>query len=153
MEFLEIEAMNLINRFNKICKDYDILAVYIFGSMSKEGIAILNGKKPKKIDSLADIDLGIVFFKKQLNPNKRIKVYSGLYLELSDIFSPFTLDLVFLQETGIIIQFEAINGILAFAKDKSTTPRAWPTAKAVLVFFAKKTSSIAALSGLYSETN
>ncbi|OGV97273.1 MAG: hypothetical protein A2Z59_11930 [Nitrospinae bacterium RIFCSPLOWO2_02_39_17] len=109
--------MNLINRFNKICKDYDILAVYIFGSMSKEGIAILNGKKPKKIDSLADIDLGIVFFKKQLNPNKRIKVYSGLYLELSDIFSPFTLDLVFLQETGIIIQFEAINGILAYCQD------------------------------------
>src|SRR3989338_4320413 len=83
MEFLEIEAMNLINRFNKICKDYDILAVYIFGSMSKEGIAILNGKKPKKIDSLADIDLGIVFF----------------------------------QETGIIIQFEAINGILAYCQD------------------------------------
>lgn len=55
--------MSFKDRFNKICRDYNVLAVYIFGSMSKEGIAILNGKKPKKIDSLADIDLGIVFLK------------------------------------------------------------------------------------------
>ncbi len=39
---------------------------------------------------------------------------------MSEIFSPYLLDLVFLQETGVILQFEAINGlpIYTFDEDK-----------------------------------
>jgi predicted nucleotidyltransferase len=110
--------MSKKERFNKICADYNILSAYIFGSMSKEGSAILNGKKTKKISPLADIDIGVVFLKGKLNLRERIKTYGRLYSELSDIFSPFTLDLVFLQETGVIVQFEAINGILIYSHDE-----------------------------------
>lgn len=106
------------NKFKKICKDYGILAAYLFGSIAKEGAGLLNGKKPGKLDPLADIDLGVVFIKKHLNTKERMKTYSRLYTELSEIFSPFNLDLVFLQETGVNIQFEAINGILAYSRDE-----------------------------------
>jgi len=36
---------------------------------------------------------------------------------LSEIFSPFKLALIFLQETWIILQFEAINGIPVYTSD------------------------------------
>ncbi|OGW14923.1 MAG: hypothetical protein A3G93_12020 [Nitrospinae bacterium RIFCSPLOWO2_12_FULL_45_22] len=110
--------MNARERFRKICKDYAILTAYIFGSMARDGAAILDGKKHGKIDPLADIDIGVVFLERPLDPNERIKIYSRLHSTLSDIFLPFTLDLILLQETGIIIQFEAINGILIYSHDE-----------------------------------
>lgn len=105
-------------RFKQICKDYDILAVYIFGSCAKEGANLLKGKKPEEVDPLADVDVGVVFLKKPLDAKERIKTYGKLYAELSELFSPFSLDLVFLQETGVIIQFEAINGIVVYSHDE-----------------------------------
>lgn len=110
--------MNVREQFNKICKTHNILSAYIFGSMSKKGAAILDGKKPKKTDPIADVDIGVVFLERLSDPKERIKIYGRLYSKLSDIFLPFKLDLVFLQETGIIIQFEAINGILVYNHDE-----------------------------------
>jgi len=101
-----------------ICKAYGILAIYIFGSIAKDGAALLESKMPKRIDPLADIDVGVVFLERPLKPKERIKIYGRLYSELSEVFSPFTLDLIFLQETGIIIQFEAINGILVYSSNE-----------------------------------
>lgn len=103
--------------FNTICKNYDILAIYIFGSCAKEGANLLKGIKPEEVDPLADVDVGIVFLKKPLDAKERIKTYGRLYAELSELVSPFSLDLIFLQETGVIIQFEAINGILVYSHD------------------------------------
>ena len=105
------------DKLNQICRDYGILGAYLFGSIEKNGADILKGKSPDKIDPLADIDLGIVFLERPLDAKQRIKIYSKLYLELSEVFYPFTLDLVFLQETGVILQFEAINGTLVYSHD------------------------------------
>jgi predicted nucleotidyltransferase len=105
---------------NRICKNYGILAAYIFGSMVEEGNACLEGKKSIKIkDPISDIDLGVVFLEKLLSPKERIKVYGNLYPELSEIFSPFTLDLIFLQETGVILQFAAINGLVVYSYNEN----------------------------------
>lgn len=38
-------------------------------------------------------------------------------MELSELLSPLSLDLVFLQKTGVVIQYEAINGILVYSCD------------------------------------
>lgn len=101
----------------KICKDYRILAVYIFGSMAKDGIALLESKKPREIDPLADVDVGIIFFERPLDPKERIEIYGRLHSELSEVFSPFILDLIFLQDVGVILQFEAINGKVVYSFD------------------------------------
>lgn len=106
-----------IDELNRICRDYGVLGAYLFGSIAKKGSDILKGKSPKKIDPFADIDLGIVFLERPLDAKQRIRIYSKLYPVLSEVFYPFTLDLVFLQETGVILQFEAINGILVYGHD------------------------------------
>ncbi len=104
--------------FDRICRDYGILAAYIFGSMAEEGAALLEGGKyGKTVDPLADMDLGVVFFERPLSPKERIRTYGRLYSELGEVFSPFSLDLVFLQETGVVLQFEAINGIVVYSAD------------------------------------
>jgi predicted nucleotidyltransferase len=105
-------------KLNKICNDYSILAVYIFGSMAEKVAVMLEDKKPEGInDPLADIDVGVVFLKRPLSPDERIKLYGRLYSELSEVFLPCKLDLIFLQEAGVILQFEAINGILVYSFD------------------------------------
>ena len=103
---------------HRICKEYRILSVYLFGSMAKEGAELLNDIIPDTVDSLADIDVGIVFIQSVSNTVERIKIYKKLYADLSTLFSPINLDLVFLQETGVILQFEAINGQLVYSHDE-----------------------------------
>ena len=105
-------------KLNKICNDYRILAVYIFGSVAEKVAVMLEDKKPEGInDPLADIDVGVVFLKRPSSSEERIKLYGRLYSELSEVFLPCKLDLIFLQETGVILQFEAINGILVYSFD------------------------------------
>lgn len=101
----------------RICEESRILAVYIFGSMTSEGVSLLDNKKPGNVDPLADIDVGVVFLQPVSDPKERVKSYRKLYSDLSDLFSPLPLDLVFLQETGVIIQFEAINGQIVYSHD------------------------------------
>jgi hypothetical protein len=42
-------------------------------------------------------------------PEKRLKIYGELYLELSKVFEPFNIDLIFLEETSPLLQYEAIK--------------------------------------------
>jgi len=101
----------------RICEGYTILAVYLFGSMANEGVALLDNKLSVNLDPLADLDVGVVFLQAVSDPKERVKLYKKLYSDLSDLFSPLSLDLVFLQETGVIIQSEAINGQLIYSRD------------------------------------
>jgi len=101
----------------RICEGYQILAVYLFGSMANEGVALLDDKLPVNVDPLADLDVGVVFLQPVSDPKERVKLYKRLYTNLSDLFSPLPLDLVILQETGVIIQSEAISGQLIYSRD------------------------------------
>ena len=101
----------------RICEGYQILAVYLFGSMANEGVALLDDKLPVNVDPLADLDVGVVFLRPVSDPKERVKLYKRLYTNLSDLFYPLPLDLVILQETGVIIQSEAIRGQLIYSRD------------------------------------
>ena len=96
----------------RICEGYTILAVYLFGSMANEGVALLDNKLSVNLDPLADLDVGVVFLQAVSDPKERVKLYKKLYSDLSDLFSPLSLDLVFLQETGVIFQSEAITAVM-----------------------------------------
>lgn len=95
---------------NKLCKKNNIALLYIFGSQVQAGINLLKGKKHELKDPLTDIDIGIVFHSELPGPKERYKIYSRIYNELEELFIPYPLDLVFLQENHSVFQANAICG-------------------------------------------
>ena len=98
-----------------LLKQHYVKIAYIFGSQKESGIAFLNDRNPA-IDERADLDIGIVF--KKL-PIDTFGVYGEIYADLSILFEPFNVDLVFLQETDTLFQYEAIKGELIYCADEN----------------------------------
>lgn len=95
-------------RLKEICRRYGVVLLYIFGSQQEAGLALLAGEKRVPPDQLTDIDVGVVI-KDGLPPAyERAKLYARLYNELEDLFRPFRLDLVLLQENHSVFQAEAV---------------------------------------------
>ena len=97
------------DRLNNICKRFNIGLCYLFGSMKERGKKLLDKSHVSLRDPESDIDIGVVFLDFPMREIR--KSYGFLYEDLSPLFSPHKLDLVFLQETSFILQFEAINGV------------------------------------------
>lgn len=93
-----------------IAKKYNITLIYVFGSQVGTAINILKGITKRPEDSMADIDVGLVLQKKLPGPKEIFQFYSFIYNELQELFNPFPLDLVFLQETHSVFQAQAICG-------------------------------------------
>ena len=106
--------MEKIEKLRDICQKYNIALVYLFGSQKENSLKLLNGEKAEINDPLADIDVGIVFSQDIESMPERHKVYSNLYNDLEDLFLPYHLDLVFLQECHSIFQTEALLGICVY---------------------------------------
>ena len=100
---------------NNILKKYHVKIAYLFGSQQPAGSAFLDGEA-KAIEKGSDLDIGVIF---ERLPQKTFDVYGALYAELSVFFEPFTLDLVFLQETGPLFQYEAICGKCVYCDDEN----------------------------------
>ncbi len=95
--------------FNK----YGVKLAYVFGSRQAEGIAFLKGEDVFQDGS--DLDIGVVFGKL---PEKPFDIYGEIYADLSYFFEPFNIDLVFLQETDPLFQYEAIKGMIVYCEDE-----------------------------------
>lgn len=107
--------MEKIEKLREICQKYNIALVYLFGSQKENSLKLLNGEKVEINDPLADIDVGIVFSQDIESIPERHKVYSNLYNDFEDLFLPYHLDLVFLQECHSIFQTEALLGICVYS--------------------------------------
>ena len=96
----------------KLCRERAILAVYLFGSRSEEGLRALRGGPLERAGS--DLDVGVVFESAvdlaQLGP---------LQACLEEVFRPLRVDLVPLQRVDAIFQFRAIDGHRVFASDST----------------------------------
>jgi hypothetical protein len=101
----------------RICQKNDIALVYLFGSQEANGLALLEGREVAVEDPLTDIDLGIVFREGLPETGKLPALFAGIYNELSVLFFPFNLDLVFLQENHSVFQSNAISGICIYSYD------------------------------------
>ena len=106
--------MEKIEKLRDICQKYNIALVYIFGSQKENSLKLLNGEKVDIKDPLADIDVGIVFIHSIEDIPERYKIYSNIYNDLEDLFLPYHLDLVFLQECHSVFQTEALLGICVY---------------------------------------
>ena len=104
-----------MKKIRDICQKYNIALVYIFGSQKENSLKLLNGEKVNINDPLADIDVGIVFSQDIESIPDRRKVYSNIYNDFEDLFLPYHLDLVFLQECHSVFQSEALLGICVYS--------------------------------------
>lgn len=88
--------------------------MYLFGSQAKKGKDFLEGKE---IEAEPHSDLDIAVLAEKTSENT-IKLYGELYRELSYLFEPFDIDLVFMHEHNALFRFEIIKGYRVFAEDE-----------------------------------
>lgn len=90
----------------KLLKNLGVGLVLLFGSR------IIGGVHPG-----SDIDVGIVFFDKKIQKGKPVEVYGSLYEEFSKSSKKETIDIVYLEETPLSLQYKAINdGVILYEK-------------------------------------
>jgi len=109
--------MKPIGKFKSICQTHNIQLAFLFGSMAEAGYGFLLEKEDlSPYDPHSDLDLGVVFLNPEIFKNTRTKLrlYGSLLEDLSALFHPFRLDLVFLEETDYLVQYEAIKGVNVF---------------------------------------
>jgi len=115
--------MNGSRKIESICEKYNIGLVYLFGSQKDAARDIIDGRKVLIDDKLADIDVGIVFDFDILGQDDRYKLYADVYNAMEDVFLPYVLDLVFLQEHHSIFQCQAIMGYCIYHKSEDFKDR------------------------------
>ena len=94
-----------------LCRTHGLLAVYLFGSRSEDGLRLLEGE-PVEAPG-ADLDVGVVFPGKVPGPWP----LGGLQVDLEEMFAPLRVDLVPLQKVDALFQFDAIDGHRVAASD------------------------------------
>lgn len=111
LKMTDMKVKTLAELFRK----HGVKLAYLFGSQKEIGAAFLSGIE-KETEEGSDLDIGVVF---EELPGKIFYIYGDLYADLSVLFEPFIVDLVFLQETDALFQYEAIKGHLIYCEDKS----------------------------------
>jgi predicted nucleotidyltransferase len=104
-----------MKQMEQICKKYNVVLCYLFGSQKEEGKALLEGKHVEVKDAESDIDFAIFF---KIRPQDSLEASAALSLELQDLVSPFRADLLFLHEVDHLIQLEAITGVNVYSLDQ-----------------------------------
>ncbi len=96
-----------MEKLQEICRKYDVVLCYLFGSQAETGKSLLEGKRVEMTDTESDIDFAVLLGRR---PENSLKTYSALSLELQDLVTPFRADLLFLHEVDHLIQLEAMKG-------------------------------------------
>jgi predicted nucleotidyltransferase len=102
------------NDIRVLAERYGIIFIYLFGSQSDKGRRYLEGEVVEP-DTFADLDVAIEFEK---SPAEPMKTYGILFKEISKMFDPFNIDLVFMHELDALFQYEIIKGVRIYEKDE-----------------------------------
>ena len=103
------------NDIRNLAARYHIILMYFFGSQTERGRRYLEGKDAET-DILSDLDVAIAF---ENPPTEAMKTYGVLFREISEIFDPFTIDLIFMHEVDTLFQYEIIKGFRIYEKEES----------------------------------
>jgi hypothetical protein len=77
-------------------------------------VSFLDGGLDQPKPEESDLDIGVVFL--EFFPEKNREYYHGLLEGLSRLFTPFQVDLVYLEEERCQLQYEALKkGALVYA--------------------------------------
>lgn len=102
-----------------IAARYGLTLCYLFGSQADLGLAYLTGQDVVIDDPLADLDIGVLLSADHSadvsDPLQRAYLYGDLANAMQELFTPFNVDLVLLNETHSVFQAEAICGHCIYA--------------------------------------
>lgn len=103
-----------ISQLARVFKKNGIILAYLFGSQKEAGLKYLYEKKVI-IEETSDLDIGILL---KAPPVNMYKLYGNMYYDLSNIFDPFNIDIVFLHEANFLLKFDIIKGHRIYASDE-----------------------------------
>ena len=103
---------NRITELQKICQDYNITALYVFGSRAAEIVRALDDDSYSLAPSASDLDVGIL---SQSDFSVDTKV--NLTLDLENLFNATNVDLFVLQEVDAFLAANIIRGERVFTAD------------------------------------
>lgn len=106
------------SELTRISQEHNLDLVYLFGSQVANGLRVLQGNNVEVLDPLTDLDVGVVTRGSLPPPAIRGKFYAELYVALSDLFEPFPLDLVLLEENHSVFQAETLKGQCIYASSE-----------------------------------
>jgi predicted nucleotidyltransferase len=109
--------MHRREQLERICRDHGLVAVYLFGSRSTDGIRYLDGAEPD--GSRSDLDVGVVFRDPDFEPRR----LTELQVAFGDLFASFHVDVVPLQRVDSLFQYEAVDGHRIAAPDPEEADR------------------------------
>jgi len=105
---------NAFNKIHTVARDYNLSLIYLFGSQAIPGNQYLKGIEVIP-DGLSDLDIAVTF---RTLPTMAMETYGHLYRIMGKIFDPFDIDLLFLHEVDILLQYEIIKGERIYEADE-----------------------------------
>ncbi len=103
--------MDRVEGLQLVCREFELLSVYLFGSRSDDGMKRLQGHDVSSGGS--DLDVG-VFGRSGGIAARRL---GALQVALEEVFSPLRVDLVPLDRVDPLFQFAAVQGERIAAPD------------------------------------
>lgn len=89
---------------SEICREFDLLSIYLFGSRADDGLRLLQRESVSAKDS--DLDVGVFF----VSRDPEVDRLGELQIALEEIFEPLRVDLVPLDRVDPLFQFRAVDG-------------------------------------------
>jgi predicted nucleotidyltransferase len=101
-----------LQKIEKICRKYQVEALYVFGSRSAELLHAIQDEQVQLAPSQSDLDVGVLIHSPFSIENK-----VNLTLELETVFGLPGIDLFILQEVDAFLAANIIRGERVFAED------------------------------------
>jgi len=105
-----------ISKLNRLFKKHNIILAYLFGSQKDSGMKFLK-EQDSPIEKASDLDIGILL---KTAPGNMYRFFGNFYFDLSNLFEPYNIDIVFLHEANFLLKFEIIRGHRIFALDEKS---------------------------------
>lgn len=108
-------APDKIYQIHAVARTYDLSLIYLFGSQAEQGLHYLDGTEVLPTEN-SDLDIAVAFRNPPVFP---METYGRLYRKADEIFYPFDIDLIFMHEVDILLQYEIIKGVRIYEADES----------------------------------
>lgn len=97
-----------------VARKHELSLMYLFGSQAERGLHFIEGADVRPAEN-SDLDIAVAFRNPPASP---METYGHLYREVDKIFHPFNIDLVFMHDVDILLQYEIIKGVRIYEADE-----------------------------------
>jgi predicted nucleotidyltransferase len=104
-----------VKSLGEICREFELLSVYLFGSRADDGLRVLEGKSVSGEGS--DLDVGVFSMTRRIDASR----LGELQIVLEAVFAPLQVDLVPLDRVDPLFQVRAVDGHRVATSDSTAT--------------------------------